>query len=94
MINKPVKNKLYLGTGNGEKELKAAWQEVYGEAIRPQQLASYLKLPHGTLVPIGLNKSNQFVYWVAVGDAQSICKQALADFWPLVGDSMANWIVI
>ncbi|QZT32629.1 hypothetical protein HUR95_09485 [Caldalkalibacillus thermarum TA2.A1] len=93
-MHKALKKKLYLGRGNGVKELEAAWREVHGEAISDHQLSSYLKLPQGSLVPIGLNGSNQFVYWAAVGEAQAICKQALADFWPLVGDSMANWIVV
>lgn len=89
-----MKKKLYLGQGNGERELKQAWLDVYKQSIANKELQFFLNQPKGTILPIRSGNKEQTVYWVAIGKSKSICKQAWADFWPLLGDSILQWDIM
>lgn len=80
-----------MGEGNGAWELEQAWHDVYGQALREDQRRFYLRQPQGEMMYIGLNKHGQPVYWTALGNSKSICKQAWADLWPLIGDCIVYW---
>jgi hypothetical protein len=89
-----MKNKLYMGDGKGEEALHAAWMEVFSKPISPRQLSKYLSYESGTVIYIGKNPLNQNIYWVSLKDTIPLGKKAMADFLPLVGDSLANWIIV
>lgn len=89
-----MKRKIYVGEGSGVTELKEAWLEVFGRDISDEEIEHWLHWPKGQLLLIGENLKKQPIYWVAVGKSKSICKQAWADFWPLLDDCIVNWDLI
>jgi hypothetical protein len=88
-----LKKSIYLGEGQGKRELERAWFDVFQGQMEEEDLQRFLSSPKGQIAYIG-QKNDTLVYWVALGKSKRICKQAWVDLWPVLGDCIVSWDMI
>jgi len=88
-----MKNKLYIASQRREESLKAAWAEVYGCPLSEKEVQSWLATKPGSLRFIGSNAEGEKIFWGVLEDIP-VCVKAMADFLPLLGDTLANWVIV
>lgn len=88
-----MSKKIYLGEGQGLRELKRAWFDVFHRQMEEEEVQRFLTFPKGQVSYIGKNNDTS-IYWVALGKSKQICKQAWVDLWPLLGESIVSWEMI
>ena len=91
-----MKKKIYIGEQDGERALRQAWLDCFQKSIEEDVLINFLSKPKGTMMLVreADDDYTDTVYWIAVGNSKAICKEAWADFWPLLDDSILNWEII
>lgn len=86
-------NKLYVASHKKEEALLAAWGEVYANPPSEREAQKLLAADPGSILFIGLNEKGENVYWAPLEEIPQ-CLKAMADFLPLLGDSLANWMIV